>query len=247
MYPGAFPYTQLDPDFDLGLADLPPPLADLDDNVSRVGPRTSNLTVAGELNAFENGGISGGPDTSATGFGGFEFGLDGDDPFTNNADFELGLDGFDNGLYEGLDNIDARNGNVSDARDRVVREDEIPDRNGEEALGPPTPPPSDGLLQEHLNENNAQEINEERDKTNLTTRKPRSKKLQQTVKDKFITLHSDEITKKREAYSDEMKKFNLRKDLERFEKVQRESVLEKMTSLPMGSKYLKCHILGKVE
>lgn len=181
-------------------------------------------------------GASGGPDTSGTGAGGFELGLE-DDPFAGNGDFELGLDGF----AGEQDNFFVGTGAYGE-RDRDIARRLTPEENKDASAiaaadfaGPPTPAPSDGLLHDVPNGENRDD-NEERTTTKPTSKKPKSRKLQQPVRDKFITLHADEITKNREAYSDEMKKFNLGKDLDRFEKGQREMVMDMMTALPMGGK-----------
>lgn len=190
------------------------------------------------------GGTYGGPDTSATGPGGFEPGFDGDgfgDGFFDGpaVDFELGLDGPDVGgqdaFYEGARDRsrEDRIGNF-DMNEVLGNEQKEDDGANARGAGLPTPPPSDGVVADLSNGENGH--GNASDNATPASKKPRSKKVLQPVRDKFTTLHADEITKNREAYSDEMKKVNLRKDLERFEKGEKERVLDMMTSLPFGSK-----------
>lgn len=185
------------------------------------------------MNAY-GAGASGGPDTSATGAGGFEAGLD-DDLFAGADHFELGLDGFDGPQIDFLPGADAEQEINGDIRQTAkgIRENDGNDKAAEagvgpEDVGPPTPAPSDALGQDADGAHHNGKGNKN------TSKKSKAKKLQQPVRDRFITLGAEEITKNRQAYSGEMRKFNLVKDLERFEKGQKDLVLDMMTSLPLG-------------
>lgn len=189
--------------------------------------------MAGELNAYD-AGASGGPDTSATGAGAFEAGLD-DDVFAGADQYELGLDIYDppqGDFFPGADVVQEINERVQ--QDVMGREEKYSNSEeaGVEAAGPPTPPPSDGPRQDP---DNSVEDNNNNGKSNkIASKKPKSRRSQQPVRDRFTTLKAEEVLKNRAAYSDEMKKFNLVKDLERFEKGQKELLLDMMTALPSG-------------
>jgi hypothetical protein len=243
------PSTQLDPDFDLGLQDLPGEVADLAEHRNH-RPRESSVTVAGELRPF---GASGGPDTSGTGAG-FDFDL-GDDmngPGNDNgmADNVFGDDGFGLGLdgmngNQGEDFFVAAGDGEGDNRPRHVSEaiegarKESPE--GEAAVaGPPTPPPSGGEDLDGPGQDQGETGNEAgRDKAaRKTVKKPASKKKPSVpVRDKFTTLHSDDLAKNREKYTDEMKKANRARDLVRFEKIQKEKVGMLIAGPPVGSEF----------
>lgn len=228
---------QLDLDFDLGLGDLPPPLAsdnieaNNDNNDARgVRPRDSNITQAGELNvpdAFRGG--DGGPDTSATGIGAAFEGVGYDDPYGNGGG--VVAEGHQGDFFEGNREASVINGR----RETPALGDNAP------VAGPPTPPASDGIdLSNAAAQGQSEEAINAADNDNNNNTKPASKKAKkplQPLKDKYTTLHADEITRNREAYSDQMKKMTLRKDLERFERGQKELVLDMMTALPLQSKF----------
>lgn len=197
--------------------------------------------MAGEL--LIPGG-NGGPDTSGVGGDGFDFGLDGGDgPY--NA-FDAGAEfNFDAAEVVG-ENVDLRVESHENERAASValgmgengaeaehREDM------KEADGPPTPPPSDGQDLNAINAEEGQNNANGAKKASSTTKKGK-KKAQQPVRDKFTTLHADDITRNREAYSGEMKKANLARDLQIFERGQKEKVLEMMTALPLGGEIALC-------
>lgn len=196
-------------------------------------PRDASVTQAGELNVPNV--YSGGPDTSATGVGGSEGGLD------SNGLFGAG-DAFGNGIQGQQDDFFGANG-VRDPSVANGRGD-TPAHGGVEGdVAPPTPAPSEGVNLSNVAEN----AGDEADTAGNKNKKPASKKAKkslQPVRDKFTTLHAEEITRNREAYSDEMKKMTLAKNLERFEKGQKELVLDMMTALPLSGKlsaFGPCH------
>lgn len=174
--------------------------------------------------AFHGG--DGGPDTSATGIGaGFE-GAGYNDPYGSGG---VAAGGHQGDFFEGdreASVIDVRRGMPAQGDDAMVI--------GGEAAGPPTPPASDGIDLSNAAAPN-QELDNAAENNNKKSASKKAKKPLQPLKDKYTTLHADEITRNREAYSDEMKKMTLRKDLERFERGQKESVLDMMTALPLQS------------